>query len=154
MKLIRENKEKQRAVFLLDNGLYRKYWYNQTAEWINGHVALLNKCVPDYVNASGDNWIEFNPVPGTLASTYKHTPEFVQLIYNFCLDNIKQTMPYSHGDWALSNMLIDNGTIRMCDWDNIGVRNADDVLAKLTSDLSDAFGELFTRSICSTQERP
>ena len=151
MKLIRANIEKQRAVFLLRNGLYRKYWYDRSPAWLNDHIVDLKKYVPGYVNSSGCDlesvWIDFNPLPGKLASTFEHTPEFVERIHKFCLENITHTLPYTHGDWALSNMLVDGDTIRMCDWDNLGIRKLDAVLVKLTDDLTDAFGIKFQQYV-------
>jgi RIO-like serine/threonine protein kinase len=142
MKLIRENKEKQRATFFCGDR-YRKEWYSRPPEWISSHVKMLNEHVPNYVLASGNNWIEYKIVPGTLASEFKHTPEFIDRIYRFCLENIKQTMPYTHGDWSLSNMIIDGDNITLIDWDNIGFYHPDDVFEKLNEDLTNAFGTAF-----------
>lgn len=145
MKLIRKNAEKQRAVFLLEDGTYKKIWHNGKVFWLIEHVKLLKELMPEYVTgygaANGEVWITFNPVPGIPASTFEHTDEFIKKIYEFCLDNIKQTAPYVHGDWSLSNMLIDGDTIRMCDWDNLGIYPKEQVEGKLVKDLIDAFGK-------------
>ena len=91
----------------------------------------------------GGNWISYNVIPGVPASTFEHTPEFVERIHKFCLENIKQTLPYAHGDWSLSNILIDGDNIRMCDWDNVGEYHPNEVLEKLEFDLRNAFGDLY-----------
>ena len=142
MELIRENKEKQRATFFCGDR-YRKEWYNVSATWIRNHVQLLNKLVPDYVLGFGDNWIEYKIIPGVPASTLSHSPEFVNRVYRFCLDSIAETSPYVHGDWSLSNIIVNGDTLKLCDWDNLGIYPMDEVKAKLISDLTNAFGTAF-----------
>jgi RIO-like serine/threonine protein kinase len=142
MELIRENKEKQRATYFCGDR-YRKVWGNTTPKWISEHVQLLKQHVPGYVLDFGDNWIDYKIIPGIPANTFEHTPEFVNRIYTFCIENIKQTMPYTHGDWSLSNIIVDGNTLTMCDWDNLGKYHIDDVFEKLNEDLSSAFGDRF-----------
>lgn len=140
MKLIKENTEKHRAVYMHDN-IYRKFWYNINPQWIISHVAILNTLMPNYVLAHGDNWIDFAALPGTVANTVKHTDEFILRIYHFCKEQLKQTLPYAHGDWVLSNIILNGDTICMCDWDNVGIYHPDDILTKLFLDLESAFGK-------------
>jgi hypothetical protein len=142
MMLVRQNTEKGRSVFF-DGTHYIKIWKEITPGWIPQHVGLLNEILPGYVADYGDNWISYNAIPGVLANTFPHTPEFIEKIKNFCLENIKQTAPYVHGDWTLSNILIDGESIRMCDWDNIGKYPMIDVYKKMNSDLKSAFGEKY-----------
>lgn len=142
MKLIRRNQEKERSVFF-DGSHYIKVWGNVSPRWISTHVRLLREIVPNYVHDYGGNWISFNVIEGVPASTLEHTPEFVDRIYKFCLDNIKQTMPYVHGDWSLSNMIVNGDKITLCDWDNLGEYPEEEVRAKLHEDMKSAFGELF-----------
>lgn len=139
MKLIRENKEKHRSTYFCGDR-YRKVWTNTTPKWISEHVQLLKKQVPNYVLDFGGNWIDYAIVPGVPVNTLPHTPELALKVYNFCIDNIESTQPYAHGDWSLSNMLIDGDTIRLCDWDNLGIYPEDQVEGKLFKDLIDAFG--------------
>lgn len=146
MELIRENKVKHRATFFCGDR-YRKEWYNVSPIWIGYHVQLLNKVVPGYVLDFGDYWIEYKIIPGVPANTVPHTPEFVDQIYKFCIDNIKKTSPYAHGDWSLSNIIINGNTLTMCDWDNLGEYDSADVLQKLNSDLTNAFGATFQQYI-------
>jgi RIO-like serine/threonine protein kinase len=148
MELIKENLEKKRAVYL-SNNKYRKVWSDDRAEWIYRHVKILDRIVPGYVLDHGSNYIEYAIVEGTLASTIKHTDLFIQQVYKFCLDNIKSTKPWVHGDWALSNIIIQpNGTMVMIDWDNVGTYREKDYMDKLHSDLISAFGsENFKRAI-------
>lgn len=146
MELIRENKEKHRATYFCGDR-YRKVWGSSSPEWISNHVQLLNIHVPNYVLAFGENWIEYKIIPGKPASTFIHTPEFIDRIYNFCLSNIKQTAPYVHGDWSLSNIIVDGDNITMCDWDNLGIYPMDEVNAKLMFDLTNAFGTAFQQYI-------
>ena len=146
MELIRENKTKHRATFFCGDR-YRKEWYNVSPVWISYHVQLLNKVVPGYVLDFGNNWIEYKIIPGVPANTFKHTPEFIDQIYKFCINNIKEISPYAHGDWSLSNIIIDGNTLAMCDWDNLGEYDSADVLQKLNSDLTNAFGAAFQQYI-------
>ena len=88
MELVKENLEKKRAVYL-NNGYYRKVWFDDRSEWIYRHVKILDRVVPGYVTAHGSDYIEYNAIEGTLASTIEHSDLFIQQIYKFCLDNIK-----------------------------------------------------------------
>ena len=146
MKLIRDNIEKKRRVYYCENR-YHKVWDDKSPQWITNHADLLNKVVPGYVLDFGDNWIDYAIIPGTLVNQLPHTTELMQKVYNFCLVNIQQTYPYAHGDWALSNMLIDADVIRMCDWDNLGIYPQKEVYAKLHQDLLDSFGSAFLKLI-------
>lgn len=140
MLLIRENKEKQRQTFLCKDR-YRKVWYSSTPDWIRNHVQLLNQFVPGYVLDFGNDWIEFKIIIGKSAQTFEHTDEFIKLVYQFCLDNIKATAPYVHGDWTLSNIIISaTGEMFLCDWDNVGQYPKEEVMTKLHNDLISAFG--------------
>jgi RIO-like serine/threonine protein kinase len=148
MKLIRENKEKQRKTYFCEDR-YKKVWDNTTSDWISEHVRLLKKHVPGYVLDYGSNWIDYAIIPGVPASTLSHSPEFINKVYQFCLDSIVETSPYVHGDWTLSNILVDGNKLRLCDWDNLGVYPMDEVKAKLISDLTSAFGTAFQK--CTQQ---
>lgn len=145
MELIKTTPSKGRTVYF-DGTHYVKEWNNINVDstWIVNHVRLLDKVVPYLVVGYGNNWISYNVIPGIPANTFEHTLDFVDRIYKFCLENIKQTHPYYHGDWVLSNILIDGDTIAMCDWDNLGIYNHNEILDKLDSDLSSAFGEIYT----------
>jgi len=141
MDLIKKNIEKGRIVYY-DKGYYIKSWTTRTPEWIKEHVDLLNKIVPDYVFDYGDNWISYRTIEGTLANTFEHTDEFIQKIYDFCIESIKHTYPYVHGDWVLSNIIVkDDGSLMLIDWDNIGIYPKDEYMSKLHRDLISAFGE-------------
>jgi tRNA A-37 threonylcarbamoyl transferase component Bud32 len=48
-----------------------------------------------------------------------------------------------HGDWTLSNIIINGDTMTMVDWDNLGSYPVDQVYKKLQSDLKSAFGDLY-----------
>ena len=141
MELIRENKEKQRAMYFCGDR-YRKVWGNISSEWIYRHVKLLERVVPDYVLNYGNDYIEYKIIEGTTANEFQHTDEFIKQIYKFCLENIRSTIPWVHGDWTLSNIVIrpDNSMI-MIDWDNVGMYREEEYMNKLHNDLISAFGE-------------
>lgn len=145
MELIKENKEKGRAIYKTSNS-YIKFWFSKDLKWIESHVNLLKKfAAHDYVLTFGSNnnsvWAEFKVIKGTVANTFPHTEEFIERIVNFCKNNYKETFPYAHGDWVLSNMIINNDEITLCDWDNLGIYNEQEVWKKMESDLVSAFGE-------------
>jgi RIO-like serine/threonine protein kinase len=144
MELIRENKEKHRATYFCGDR-YRKVWTNTTPKWISDHVQLLKEQVPNYVLDFGNNWIDYKIIEGTPASKFPQTPEFIERIYDFCLDNVTEILPYVHGDWTLSNMIIDGDKITMCDWDNLGIYPMDEVYDKLHRDLLSSFGDPFLK---------
>lgn len=147
MKLIKSNRDKHRVVYLLESGIYRKYWFDKTFAWIESHATLLTELVPGYVNNWGENelgvWLDTNPLPGVPASTLEHTDTFIRSIYNFCLDSISKTAPYVHGDWVLSNIIVDGDNMQLCDWDNLGIYPQDQIQTKLVNDLTSAFGKKF-----------
>lgn len=140
MKLIKRNHEKKRSVYYTGT-TYIKKWDDATSEWTNEHVKLLKELVPGYVIEHGDNWIEYNEVNGTLASTVPHTDDYCKVIYDYCKQQIESTKPYAHGDWVLSNMIITDRGIRMIDWDNLGIYDETLVKEKLERDLISAFGK-------------
>lgn len=150
MKLLRKNLEKQRTVYLLSDRV-RKVWDISKKEFVFNHFTLLNSQLPGYAIDIGSNadsvWIDYTIIPGVPASTFNHTPEFIKRIYNFCLLNIEQTAPYYHGDWALSNIIINGEDMALCDWDNLGTYPKHEAIEKLTADLSDAFGFEFINLI-------
>lgn len=144
MELVRMNKEKGRSVFY-NNDHYVKVWNHDkiTPKWIIEHVQLLKTLVPGYVIDHGENWIAFKEIDGIPANLFDHSAEFVQRIQQFCLENIKQTYPYAHGDWTLSNMIVDHDKIIMIDWDNVGIYPEEEVYNKMNLDLKSAFGDLY-----------
>jgi hypothetical protein len=151
MELIKATRDKNRAVYRLVNGLYRKYWFDKSFAWVVSHADALSTVAPGYLVDRGENelgvWIDTIALPGIPASTLPHTDEFIKRIYNFCLDNIKNTQPYAHGDWVLSNIIIDGDNMQMCDWDNVSIRTQEEALEKLHSDLESAFGNKFVEVI-------
>lgn len=147
MILLKENKIKQRQVWKLDNCI-QKRWYSRNIDWLEDHISILDNIFPNYVISYGKDinfvYANFEILPGTVANVIPHTEDFVLQIYDFCIENIKSTYPYAHGDWVLSNMIVnDKNVIKMCDWDNIGIYSKEEILNKLHSDLSSAFGTIF-----------
>jgi RIO-like serine/threonine protein kinase len=142
MKLIRENKEKQRSVFFNEDR-YVKVWGSRPTIWITEHVKLLHVHVPGFVLAHGNDWISYKIIPGVPASEFPHTPAFVKRIHEFCIKQIDETRPWFHGDWSLSNMIIDGDNITMIDWDNLGQYSEEAIQTKLNFDLKSAFGKLY-----------
>jgi hypothetical protein len=150
MMLIKENKEKGRKVYELSDR-FRKVWITVEPERLEQHVVIMNKILPGYVINWGSEetsqFLDVKKVLGTPASKFEHTPEFIKKVYNFCLDNIEETSPYAHFDWVLSNIMVDGDKMRMVDWDNIGIYSKEQIMNKLHSDLTSAFGDKFDTAI-------
>lgn len=142
MILIRHNKEKQRSVYFCDT-YYRKVWSNIDPAWIKNHVDLLNEVVPGFVLRFGNDWIDYRIIKGIPASELPQTQELLEKIYKFCLEQNEKTKPFYHGDWTLSNIIVDGDTMTMIDWDNLGRYREEEVLNKLHADLKSAFGNLY-----------
>lgn len=136
------NEEKQRSVYF-DGIHYVKIWKDKTPRWISDHIRLLEHHVPGYAIDWGGNWIAFRAIPGKPASEFEHTPEFIKRIHEYCVNQIETMKPWCHGDWALSNILIDGDNIHMIDWDNLGQYPEEEVYAKLKKDLTSAFGDAY-----------
>ena len=49
--------------------------------------------------------------------------EFKNIVRDFCVESIKKTFPYSHGDWHPDNILEHNGQWTLVDWDWGGKRS-------------------------------
>jgi RIO-like serine/threonine protein kinase len=140
MELVKENKAKGRKVYFCGDR-YRKVWENKI-DWIYTHVKILNRVMPGFVIDYGNDYIDYKVIEGVTANTVEHTDKFINKIYNFCLENIKATKPWVHGDWVLSNIIIQSDdTMVMIDWDNIGIYREEEYLNKLHTDLISAFGE-------------
>ena len=140
MELVKENKDKGRKVYFCGDR-YKKVWENKL-DWIYTHVKILNRVMPGFVIDYGNDYIDYKVIEGVTANTVKHTDEFINKVYNFCLENIKTTKPWVHGDWVLSNIIIQpDSTMTMIDWDNVGVYREEAYLNKLHTDLISAFGE-------------
>lgn len=150
MVLIKENSVKNRSVYKEKNFI-RKYWHDQNEYWIENHVKILDQLIPGYVISKGKDhkgcYIDFKILPGTCANEFEHTDTFIKKIYEFCLKNVKETSPYAHGDWVLSNMFVDGDDILLCDWDNVGVYDEVEIIEKLKKDLLSAFGNRFLEVI-------
>lgn len=149
MELIKKNTEKHRAVYI-GEGHYHKVWHGAPEGWTSKHAQLLEKFMPGYVIQYGPNWIDFEILEGTPASEMDHTDEFIKRVYKFCLDSIEYTAPYVHGDWTLSNIIVNGDKMQLCDWDNIGIYDKEEVMKKLDSDLESAFGERYRKVIYDT----
>jgi len=150
MVLIKENIQKKRQTWKLDH-CYRKIWLFEDLYWQEQHVNRLHEVCPGYVKSYGHTrgtmWIDFEIIPGRPAAVFFHSKDFIKKIYNFCIENIKETNPYAHGDWALSNILINGDDIRMCDWDNLDIYSKENIFIKLKHDLQSAFGKQFDEII-------
>ena len=86
------------------------------------HVDIMHKVFPGYLLNYGNfnkhsYFIDYKFLPGTSIMKYSHTPQFIEKFRKFCIDNVKETFPYSHGDWTLANVLEHKGKWTLIDWD-------------------------------------
>lgn len=142
MILIKENREKKRSVFY-DGKYYYKVWYYIDNLWFTNHIELLKKYAPNLIVSSfisdTSMTLKMNKVKGKLANEFEPNLKFIDLIYNSCIKNMQDTKPYMHGDWVLSNMIIDNNKVTFIDWDNLQIIDETSAMLKLHSDLKSAF---------------
>ena len=116
------------------------YWHkgNPVENFADGELAWtsFNK------NAKQFDYRYYGNLEGKTSTSEKFHPTQKPIdLYKFCLDNIEQTKPYVHGDWVLSNIIIDNHKMTMIDWDNIGIYPEQEYMDKLHRDLESAFGK-------------
>lgn len=146
MDILKQNKVKRRAVYKMSDCV-RKVWYFLDTDWLDNHVKMLNEVAPGYVlgygNDNGYMWIDVQRIKGIPASHLHPTLENIERVYKFCLENISQTWPYVHGDWAPSNIIIDGNDWTMCDWDNVGQYPVEEVSEKLGLDMFECYGALW-----------
>lgn len=151
--LIKTNNEKRRTVYV-DDTYIRKIWEDPVLDRVTAMVQRLHTVMPGYVIKFGECesqvYLDVKKIKGVPASTMPHTDQFIKQIYNFCIDNIQQTWPYAHYDWALSNIIVDGDTMTMCDWDNIAEYTNEEIVAKLDEDLESAFGERYRQVVYGT----
>ncbi len=102
-------------------------------KFIGGHGNSIGGIIVDGGNF---NWT---------ANTFEHTDKFIDNIYKFCIGQIEDTLPFVHGDWVLSNIVINDNNITMIDWDNVGIYPKVEAYDKLYSDLYSQFGERFKK---------
>jgi len=148
--LIKHIPDKHRKVY--DGGTFiRKIWGNRSLLSVDSLARRINSVFPNYIIDIGEThegaFMDLTKLNGVLVSTLVQTDDLVKQVYKFCIDNMQHTLPYYHYDWALSNMIIDNGKITLCDWDNLNLYTEFDAIKKLDEDLSNAFGDRYRRVI-------
>lgn len=148
MILIKKNVLKGRSIYK-DGNSYIKIWNYIDKEWLEEHIALLDKFCPNLITDYGytDNTmhIKMNKLHGKSGQDFAPTQKFIKKIHHACLDNLNLTYPYAHGDWVLSNMIIQNDKVCFIDWDNLKKVSYDVAIKKMNKDLSSAFVNDFER---------
>ena len=150
-KLIKSNPESKSEVWEFDNH-FRKKWLYKDEPWLEKHYEMLkDTCGDVYVKNFGFNetemWLDTNKLPGKLATTFDFTPEFIERISRFCLEQYKKTKPFAHFDWDLNNIIISDNNISLVDWDNYGMYSEGQVLDKMKADLKKSFGDKLIENI-------
>ena len=128
MLIVSDNKERKRKVIKLSDR-YRKIWYGDNPQEklgtknLNEHVRLLKRYVPDFVIDYGLSEevmvIDYKIRPGNPLNYYELTSELKEKVRNYCIHSLNKTWPYAHRDWTPTNIIIDNDSIHLVDWDNI-----------------------------------
>lgn len=146
--LIKRNIKKGREVYKINNGYLKRYACNGRygLSWLENHIQDLNIVNPGYVLDYGSEkdhvWIKVKALPGKPAGEFERTDEFIKSVIEFCKRNYKETYPYAHFDWAISNILIDNNQMYLCDWDNLSKYYSEqEVQDKMYNNLYKPFGE-------------
>jgi RIO-like serine/threonine protein kinase len=150
MRLIKFTEERKREVWLLDDR-YRKIWRYVKSDLLKRHVDLLNLVFPGYIlnNGIDENsmWVDYKIIEGVSANAIELTDENIERIYRFCINNLESTAPFYHGDWQLSNMIVNGDDITLIDWDNINTDTRDDMMIKMHFDLRESIGQRFDKFI-------
>lgn len=143
MDLLKRNMEKKREVYTTENSVF-KYWYNRDSNWMREHSQILDRIYPGYLLDCGFTahycWAEYKKLPGKTAHEVEHTDALIHDLITFCLNQNKELAPYSHGDWVLSNILVDGDDFYICDWDVAGLYDTSYILSKIYNDLYNTLG--------------
>ena len=128
MIVVSDNKIRKRKVIKLSDR-YRKLWYGENPEQrlgtrsLDEHIRLLKRYVPDFVIDYGiaekEMFIDFKIRPGKQLRHCEFTDELKEKVRNYCIHSLNKTWPYAHRDWTPTNIIIDNNSIHLVDWDNI-----------------------------------
>lgn len=150
MKLIKSTLPRKREVWLL-NDRYRKIWRYSKIDLLERHVTLVNLAFPNYILDHGYDsesmWVDYKIIDGCRADMLSINDDLIKTIYQFCLEHIMKTAPFYHGDWNLSNIIMDGDNITMVDWDDINTDSQDQMLIKMHFDLRSSIGPRFDKFI-------
>ena len=146
MIILKENISKQRIVYRLSDRV-RKVYSNVSIEQIRAHVMIMDLVYPgyilDYGTCTEGVFLECIIVEGVACNTLEHTIDNINKVYSYCIENMRETYPYMHMDWAPSNILYDGKQFNMVDWDNIAIVDINQALAELDIDMRECYGSQF-----------
>lgn len=150
MLLIKSDIPRKREVWLL-NDRYRKIWRYSRPDLLFRHVKLINLAFPGFIIDHGHDkqnmWVDYRIIEGIRADRILLDDEKILKIYNFCLENIRETAPFYHGDWNLSNIIVNDGNLTLIDWDTINTDTEDEMMIKMHFDLRSSIGPKFDKFI-------
>lgn len=146
MIILKENISKQRIVYRLSDRV-RKVYGNVSIEQIRAHVMIMDLVCPKYILDYGicdrGTYLECVIVEGIACNKLEHTMDNISKVYSYCIQNMCETYPYMHMDWAPSNILYDGKQFNMVDWDNIAVVDINHALNELDTDMRECYGLQF-----------
>lgn len=152
--LLRAKVSKGRYTFKLKNCIRKVYYRTDWLEWhqiiekytgnVLQYVDVMEKVFPGYLIQHGyfsknAYFFDYKILPGKSIASYEHTTEFVERFRQFCIDSIKETSPYSHGDWTPDNVLDYQGKWTLIDWDCVGLRSTTETQHQLNKNLKKVF---------------
>ena len=107
---------------------YRKEWQDLkhtvyfVGNTLDQHILLLDKFMPGYVLdydfTKNGFFIDYKILPGIPLELCNYQA-IKEDVINICIEHLKTTWPYAHYDWSKSNILVDNDSVHLIDWDNI-----------------------------------
>ena len=143
MKYIKKKRHGNIFTYQSDNFFLKKY-YDWTEDYHEKHTDCLERIFPGYILEAGVEedhvWKKYKVLPGIPALEFEHTEEFILKILNFCINNYHQTYPYAHMEWSLANMLVDDETVHLCDWDSLAIYPPKKVWKAMHNQCFDMFG--------------
>tara|TARA_X000000368_G_C23026050_1_gene710220 strand:+ start:820 stop:1365 length:546 start_codon:yes stop_codon:yes gene_type:complete len=118
------------------------------------YVDVMDKVFPGYLIRHGNfsknaYFFDYKILPGKCLkdirqnfgpSGLRFTEDFMKKFRSFCIDSIKETSPYSHGDWTPDNVLEYKGEWFLIDWDCVGLRSITETQRRLNECLKETFG--------------
>lgn len=159
MIISRKIREDDRYVELRD-GVVRKVWKQHSINWLEQHVAALEKCIPERLLSYGTTndgvYVDMLYVPGTPAVDWNKDADgvggqlYLRSLLTFWIIDAARTFPYAHWDWHSGNTIVcqDLGTkftthtqLALIDWDKARMVNSYQLRSQLWKCIDRSYGQ-------------
>ena len=128
---------------------YIKYHDYCQRDWYEDHCHLMDKYYPGYLVSRSclehHMILGYKEIEGITLSASECTNETIHKVYEWILTEVNRTWPYTHGDWATSNILIQsNGNPIMIDLDTFSdtrLPTMEHVINQIHRDLKEGLGK-------------